>query len=169
MLAGIFCLLTLTAVAAAQDHSPTAVRNAVREYRQQHEGRYRARLCAIAFAAERRQRYSQHRAQRRRDQQDAGAARISHAEAGCRRRSACRLWGTERSRRETHIAFLRSLRRPAGRQSAVGQRSMAAGAKGWPGGWQNNSAGYVESSARILSGASMRARPAMTKRRSRQC
>src|SRR6476660_6951013 len=35
MLAGALCLLT--AVASAQDHSPTAVRNAVREYRQQHE------------------------------------------------------------------------------------------------------------------------------------
>jgi acetylornithine deacetylase/succinyl-diaminopimelate desuccinylase-like protein len=35
MLVGALCLLT--ALAAAQDHSPTAVRNAVREYRQQHE------------------------------------------------------------------------------------------------------------------------------------
>src|SRR3954451_20651988 len=34
MLAGILCLLN--AVATAQDQSPTAVRNAVREYRQQH-------------------------------------------------------------------------------------------------------------------------------------
>jgi acetylornithine deacetylase/succinyl-diaminopimelate desuccinylase-like protein len=34
-IAGALCLLT--ALAAAQDHSPTAVRNAVREYRQQHE------------------------------------------------------------------------------------------------------------------------------------
>ena len=52
MLAGAFCLLT--AVAAAQDHSPTAVRNAVREYRQQHEAeivRSFAQLLALPNVA----------------------------------------------------------------------------------------------------------------------
>ena len=52
MLAGVLCLLT--AVAAAQDQSPTAIRNAVREYRQQHEAeivRSFAQLLALPNVA----------------------------------------------------------------------------------------------------------------------
>lgn len=52
MLAGALCLLT--ALATAQDNSPTAVRNAVREYRQQHEAeivRSFAQLLALPNVA----------------------------------------------------------------------------------------------------------------------
>src|SRR6478736_235988 len=54
MLAGALCLLTLTAVAAAQDQSPQSVRNAVRDYRQQHEAeivRSFAQLLALPNVA----------------------------------------------------------------------------------------------------------------------
>src|SRR6476660_3439139 len=54
MLAGALCLLTLTTVATAQDRSPTATRNAVRDYRQQHEAeivRSFAQLLALPNVA----------------------------------------------------------------------------------------------------------------------